>query len=246
MADPSSYSSSLPSSPSQAPISAREMTFLAASRCFATQPKPSSRIAEKSRRNTSVAKPLTIREGLSTESVPAIRPEVALPIPSTESKLKRRDDKEVFGSILRNMEREGGLPEAGVVNRPLPSEEKMVEASRRRALAIADPKETVPTDSNEGPIKAILEVVGVKKQTGMAEGKKNRKSKEKRVERDEAARPKKEKKEKKESKKKQRKREEKRLKKEKKRKRVENLDFDRESTTTRVEKRMSTQIKASA
>ncbi|XP_038902362.1 SMY2 homolog 2-like [Benincasa hispida] len=246
MAGQSSYSSSLPSLPSQALVTAREVAFLAAGRRLAGQPKPSSKIAGKPRRKSSIAKPLTIREGLSTESASATRPEVAFPVPSSESELKSRDNKEVFGSILSNMKREGWLPEAGIVNQPLPSEEEMAKASRRMALATTDPKETVPIDSNEGPIKIVLEVIGAKKQSESAEGKKKRKSKEKCLEGDEASRLKKEKKEKKESEKKQRRREEKRLKKEKKRKRVESPNFDGESTTTRVEEGVSTQAKASA
>ncbi|XP_038876981.1 uncharacterized protein LOC120069322 [Benincasa hispida] len=245
MAGQSSHSSSLPSSPSTTLLTAREAAFLAASRHLATQPKPVQRIVRKPQQKPSIAKPLTIQEKPSTKSALTTRPKVALPVPSSKSENKRRDDKEVFGSILSNMERERGLPEAGVVNQPLPSEKKMAEASQRRALAVADPRETVPTDSNEGPIRVILEEVGAKKKPETADGKKNKKSKEKWVDEDEAAHSNKEKKEKKTSKKRQCKREEKCLKKEDKRKRAKSPDFDGESTTARVEEGVSPQDQAS-
>ncbi|XP_038876747.1 nucleolar protein 58-like [Benincasa hispida] len=144
------------------------------------------------------------------------------------------------------MENEGWLPKDRVVNQPLPSKEKMSEASQRSALAVSDPKETIQTESYEGPIRVALEEVEAKKQPKMAEGKKKRKSKGKRAEGDEEARPKKEKKEKKSSEKRERRREEKRLKKEVKRKRAKSLDVDGESTTARVEEGLSTQEKESA
>ncbi|XP_038882428.1 UPF0329 protein ECU05_1680/ECU11_0050-like [Benincasa hispida] len=144
------------------------------------------------------------------------------------------------------MEKEGGLPKARVVNQPSPSEEEMVEASRRSTLAVADPKENVQTESYEGPIKVALEEVELKKQPKTTEGKNKRKSKGKRAKGDEEARPKKEKKEKKSSEKKERRREEKHLKKEEKRKREESLNVDGESTTARVEEGVSTQEKESA
>ncbi|XP_038885934.1 nucleolar protein 58-like [Benincasa hispida] len=144
------------------------------------------------------------------------------------------------------MEKEGGLPDARVVNQPLPSEEEMVEASQRSALVVADPKETIQPESYEGPIRVVLEKVGVKKLLEMAEGKKKRKGKEKRVDGDEKAQAKKDKKEKKSSEKRGHRREEKRLKKEEKRKRAKSLDVDGESTTARVEKGVSPQEKESA
>ncbi|XP_038877047.1 UPF0329 protein ECU05_1680/ECU11_0050-like [Benincasa hispida] len=124
------------------------------------------------------------------------------------------------------MEKEGGLPEAGVVNQPLPSEEDMEEDSRRNALAVSDPKETVEA----------------KKQPKTAEEKKKKKNKEKRAEGDEEDQPRKEKKERKSSEKRERRREEKRLKKkEEKRKSVESPEVNGESTTARVDEGVSTQ-----
>ncbi|XP_038887243.1 protein PXR1-like [Benincasa hispida] len=142
------------------------------------------------------------------------------------------------------MEKEGGLPKAGVVNQPLSSEEEMKETWRRSALAVSDPKETIQTESYEGPIRVALEEVEANKLSKMAEGKKKRKCKEKWAGEDKEARPKKEKNEKKEKKsseKRERRREEKRLKKEKKRKRAESPNVDGESTTARVEEGVSTQ-----
>ncbi|XP_038889827.1 glutamic acid-rich protein-like [Benincasa hispida] len=139
------------------------------------------------------------------------------------------------------MEKERGLPEAGVVNQPLPSEEEMEEASQRSVLAISNPKETIQTESYEGPIMVALKEVEAKKLSKTAEEKKKKKNKEKRAERDEEAQPRKEKKERKSSEKRERRWEEKRLKKkEKKRKRAENPEVDGESTTTRVDERVST------
>ncbi|XP_038877924.1 nucleolar protein 58-like [Benincasa hispida] len=124
----------------------------------------------------------------------------------------------------------------------------MVEASRRSALAVSDPKETVQKESYEGPTRVALEEVEVKKLPKTAEGKKKRKTKQKRAGEDVEARPKKEKKEKKEKKsseKRECRQEEKCLKKEKKRKRAESSDVNGESTTTRLEERVSTQEKES-
>ncbi|XP_038892627.1 nucleolar protein 58-like [Benincasa hispida] len=143
------------------------------------------------------------------------------------------------------MEKEGGLPEARVINQPLPLEEKMVEASRRSALTVTDLKKTVQTESYEGPTRGALEEVGAKKHPETAEKKKKRKNKAKRVEGDEEAQPKKEKKEKKPSEKRQRRREEKHLKKEEKRNRAKILDVNGESTTVRVEEGVSPQVKES-
>ncbi|XP_038875041.1 protein PXR1-like [Benincasa hispida] len=134
------------------------------------------------------------------------------------------------------MEKEGGLPEAGVINQPLLSEEKIEEASRRSTLAVSDPKETVQTESHEGPIRVALEEAMAEKQPEMVEEKKKKKIKEERAEEDEEAHPIK-KKERKTSEKKERKREEKRLKKEEeKRKKAESLEIDEESTSARVDK----------
>ncbi|XP_038878532.1 protein PXR1-like [Benincasa hispida] len=113
-------------------------------------------------------------------------------------------------------------------------------------LTISDPKETAPTDSNEGPIRAILEDMEAKKRTEKSEEKEKRKLEEKRAEEDEVARLEIKKKEKKRSKRKQRRREEKRLrKKEERRKRAESMDVDGESTTARVEVGVSTQVNPS-
>ncbi|XP_038887026.1 histone-lysine N-methyltransferase, H3 lysine-79 specific-like [Benincasa hispida] len=143
------------------------------------------------------------------------------------------------------MEKEGGLPEAGVVNQPLPSEEEMEEALRRSALAVSDPKETVQVESYEGPIKVSLEEAVVEKQPEMAEEKK-KKIKEKRAEGEEEAHPNK-KKERRMSEKRERRREEKCLKKEKeRRKRAESPKIDRKSTSTRVHKWESAQLQESA
>ncbi|XP_038874254.1 nucleolar protein 58-like [Benincasa hispida] len=226
MADQSSHSSSLPSSPSPAQITAKEVAFLGASRHLAVQLKLITRITKKPRQKPLVARPLQIRKGQSTESAPLLTL-------SSESEKKRRDDREVFGRILSNMEKEGGLPEAGVVNQPLPLEEEMEEASRRSALAVSDPKETIQTESYEEPIRVALKEVEVKKLPKMVEEKKNKKN---RAEGDEEAQPRKEKKERKSSEKSERRREGKRLKaKEEKRKRAESLEVDGESTTTKVD-----------
>ncbi|XP_038877699.1 UPF0329 protein ECU05_1680/ECU11_0050-like [Benincasa hispida] len=134
------------------------------------------------------------------------------------------------------MENDGGLPEAGVVNQPLPSEEVMEEALRRSALAVSDSKETVHTESYKGPIRVALEKVEAKKQPKTTEEKKKKKNKEKRAEGDEEAQPRKEKKERKLSEKRERRREKKRLKKkEDKRKRAESPEIDGKSTTARVD-----------
>ncbi|XP_038904268.1 UPF0329 protein ECU05_1680/ECU11_0050-like [Benincasa hispida] len=128
------------------------------------------------------------------------------------------------------MEKEGRLPEAGVVNQPLPSEEKMEEATRRSALAVSDPKEVV-----------------VEKQPEMAEEKKKTKNKEKKAEGDEEAQRKKEKKDRKSSDKRECRQEGKRLKKkEEKRKRAESPEVDEESTTTKVDEGVSVQQRKSA
>ncbi|XP_038879219.1 glutamic acid-rich protein-like [Benincasa hispida] len=142
------------------------------------------------------------------------------------------------------MEKEGGLPEARVVNQLLPSNEEMEETSRRSALAISNPKETVHTESYEGPTRVALEEVVTEKQLKMAEEKKKKKIKEKRAEGDEEAQPRKEKKERKSSEKRVRRREEKCLKKmEEKRKRAKSPEFDGESTTVKVDEGVSAQQK---
>ncbi|XP_038891684.1 chromatin assembly factor 1 subunit A-like [Benincasa hispida] len=175
-------------------------------------------------------------QGPSTKSTPATKPEVVLPIPSTESELKRKDDNEVFESILSHLEKNGGLPEAGVVNQPLPSDEELALVSRRMALTTSDPKETAPTDSNEGHTRAVLKGMEAKKWTEKSGEKKERIVEEKWAEEDEVAQLEKEKKEKQRSERKQRRREEKRLRKEEeRRKRAESLDVDRESSTAIVE-----------
>ncbi|XP_038889276.1 putative uncharacterized protein DDB_G0271982 [Benincasa hispida] len=141
------------------------------------------------------------------------------------------------------MEKEGGLPEAGVVNQPLPSKKEMEEALKRSALAILDPKETVQTESYEGPIGVSLEEAVAEKQPEMAEEKKKEKIKEMNAEGDKEAHPIK-KKERRTSEKRERRREEMRLKKkEEKRKRVESPEVDGELTTTRVDEGVSVQPK---
>ncbi|XP_038896327.1 uncharacterized protein LOC120084591 [Benincasa hispida] len=102
---------------------------------------------------------------------------------------RREDDKEVFGSILSNLEKGQGLPEAGVVNQPVPLKEAMEEESRRSALDILDPKETANAESYEGPIRVALEEAAAERQLEGAEEKKKKKkkSKEKRDEEDEQA-----------------------------------------------------------
>ncbi|XP_038889265.1 nucleolar protein 58-like [Benincasa hispida] len=110
------------------------------------------------------------------------------------------------------MEKKGGLPEFGVIIQPLPSEEEMEEASRRSALAISDPKETIHIKSYNGPTRVSLEDVVAEKHPETTEEKKKKKNKEKRAEGDEEAQPRKEKKERKSSEKMERRREEKRLK----------------------------------
>ncbi|XP_038902468.1 translation initiation factor IF-2-like [Benincasa hispida] len=120
--------------------------------------------------------------GKSSESTPLPTPAV-----STESEKKRQDDKEVFGSILSNLEKEGGLPEAGVMYQPLLTEEVMVEETekvveeetRRSTLVIMDPKETTQVESYEGPIRVALEEVAAEKQLEEAEEKKKKKKKSK-------------------------------------------------------------------
>ncbi|XP_038892614.1 protein PXR1-like [Benincasa hispida] len=222
-----------PSTPSQAQITTRETTFLTVSRRLAAQPKPIPRIVGKPRQKPLAARPLQIKVGQSMESAP-------LPKLSSESKKKRRDDREVFRSILSNMEKEGGLPEVGVVNQPLPSEEEMEEASRRSALAVSDPKETAQVESYVGPIRVALEEEVAEKQPKMVEKKKNKKIKEKRTEGDKEAYPWKEKKERKTSENRERRWEEKRLKKkEEKRMRAESLEVDEESTSARGDEKVS-------
>ncbi|XP_038895818.1 protein PXR1-like [Benincasa hispida] len=121
----------------------------------------------------------------------------------------------------------------------------MEEASRRSALAISNPKETVQTESYKGPIRVALEEAVAEKQPEMAEEKKKKKIKEKRTEEDEEAHPIK-KKERRTSEKKERKREETRLKKkEEKRKRAKSLEIDEESTSARMDKEESMQQKES-
>ncbi|XP_038904275.1 vicilin-like seed storage protein At2g18540 [Benincasa hispida] len=148
------------------------------------------------------------------------------------------------------MEKEVGLLEAGVVNQPLPSEEEMEEASKRSTLAISDPKETAHVESYEGPSRAALEEVVAEKQPEMVEKKKKKKKKkkikEKRAKGDEEAYLIK-KKERKTSETKECRREENRLKKKgEKRKRAESPEIGRESTTTRVDERVSARQKESA
>ncbi|XP_038902339.1 nucleolar protein 58-like [Benincasa hispida] len=122
----------------------------------------------------------------------------------------------------------------------------MEEASSRSALAVSDPKETIQTESYEGPIRVALEEAVAEKQPEMAKEKK-KKIKEKRAEGDEEAQPRKEKKERKTSERREHRQAEKHLKKkEEKRKRVESSEVDRESTTARVDDGVLAQQKESA
>ncbi|XP_038880404.1 nucleolar protein 58-like [Benincasa hispida] len=164
------------------------------------------------------------------------------------------------------MEKERGLLKAEVVNQSLPSEEEMEEASRRSALEISDPKETTHAESYEGPSRVSLEEVVAEKQPEVAEEKKKKnKIKEKRAEGDEEAHPIKTKKKIKEKrvegdeeahpiKKKERRAGEKRecrqkkkrlRKEEEKRKRAESPKIDGESTSVRVDKGESAQLRES-
>ncbi|XP_038885862.1 protein PXR1-like [Benincasa hispida] len=121
----------------------------------------------------------------------------------------------------------------------------MKEASRRNALAVSDPKETVQTESYEGPIRVALEEAMAEKQPEMAGEKKKKKIKEKRAEEDEEAHPIK-KKERRTSEKRKRRQEETCLKKkDEKRKRANNPEIDGESTSARVDKGQSAQQKES-
>ncbi|XP_038874985.1 protein PXR1-like [Benincasa hispida] len=122
----------------------------------------------------------------------------------------------------------------------------MEEASRRSALAILNPKETIQIESYEGPIRVALEEVEEKKLSEMVEEKKKNKNKEKRVERDEEAQPRKEKKERKSSEERELGREGKLLKKkEEKRKRAENPEVNGELTIAKVDEGVSTQQRES-
>ncbi|XP_038888078.1 ensconsin-like [Benincasa hispida] len=213
MARQSSHSSSIPSSPSKAPVSTWEAAFLASSRRLAAKPKSVPRIAEKPRRKPlSSTSPSTHREGPRTESAPTTSIEMVLPLPPTESEQQRKDNKEVFGSILSYLEKSGGLPEIGVVNQPLPLEEDMGCRGGRRGT--------------KQPEKEVEKGID-----------------EQRAEEDEVSRKEKEKKEKRRSERRQRKREDKRLRKEEEwRKRAESPDFKEESTTARVKVGMLAQF----
>ncbi|XP_038882301.1 protein PXR1-like [Benincasa hispida] len=95
-----------------------------------------------------------------------------------------------------------GLPEAGVLEQPLPTEKVTVavieevevveEETRRSTLAIRDPEETMKVQSYDGPIRVALEEVAVEKQQKVEEEKKKRK--EKKVEEGEPTHHRKEKK----------------------------------------------------
>ncbi|XP_038889546.1 vicilin-like seed storage protein At2g18540 [Benincasa hispida] len=238
MADQSPQPSSLPSSPLKSQLSMREAAFLTANRRLSTQPHTIPQVAGRPWQNPLAARPLQFKREQSSEST-------LLPTFSSESEKKRQDDKEVFGRILNNLEKGGGLPEARVVDKPLPLEEEMEEASRRSALALLDLKETGNAESSEGPIRVALEEEVAEKQSEVAEEKK-KKIKEKRVEGDEEAHPIK-KKEKRTDEKKERKREERRLKKkEERRNRAESLELDGESTSVREDKGESVQLRESA
>ncbi|XP_038887025.1 UPF0329 protein ECU05_1680/ECU11_0050-like [Benincasa hispida] len=145
------------------------------------------------------------------------------------------------------MEKEGGLLEARVVNKPLPSEEEMEEASRRSALAILDPKETANAKFYEGPIRVALEEAVSEKQPEVAEEKKKKKNiKEKKVEGDEETHPIKKKKRRTDEKKEHR-GEERCLKKEEERKKsAESPKLDGKSTSVRGDKEELAQLRESA
>ncbi|XP_038885938.1 capping protein inhibiting regulator of actin dynamics-like [Benincasa hispida] len=142
------------------------------------------------------------------------------------------------------MEKEGGLLEARVVNRSLPSEEEMEEASRRITLAILDPKETTNAESYKGPTRVSLEEAATEKQPEVAEEKKKKMMiKEKRAEGDEEAHPIK-KKERRTNEKKECRRKERRLKKEEERRKMaESPELDGESTSVKRDKGDSAQLK---
>ncbi|XP_038887725.1 protein PXR1-like [Benincasa hispida] len=112
----------------------------------------------------------------------AAQPQTVPRVVGRLSEKKRQDDKEVFGSILSNLKKGGGLPEAGVVNQPLPTEEVMEEETRRSTQVIVDPKETANVKSYEGPSRVALKEMVVEKQPKVAkEKKKKKKRKEKKA-----------------------------------------------------------------
>ncbi|XP_038888857.1 glutamic acid-rich protein-like [Benincasa hispida] len=119
----------------------REATFLAANRRLAAQPHIVSRIAGRTWRNPLAVRPPQFKRGQSTESTPV----------STESEKKRRDDTEVFGNMLSNLEQGEGLPEAGVVNQPLSTEEVVMVVNEE----VMVPKAVMNEDEIERGILAL-------------------------------------------------------------------------------------------
>ncbi|XP_038902319.1 trichohyalin-like [Benincasa hispida] len=111
------------------------------------------------------------------------------------------------------------------------------------ALTILDPKENAPADSNEEPIRTVLEVMEARRQAEQPEKEAEKGGNDQWVEKDEVAREEKERNEKRRS---ERRREQKRLRKEERRQRAESPDFEGESTTVRVEGGMSVQLEPSS
>ncbi|XP_038874982.1 vicilin-like seed storage protein At2g18540 [Benincasa hispida] len=195
MADQASQPSA--STPSTDQISMRVAAFLAASCRLAAQPHTVSRITSRPRRNPLAIRPAQFKRGQSIESTP-----LPTPVISTESEKKRQDDNEVFGKILSNLEVEGDLLDAGVVNQPLSTEEVTMvvteevvvveevavtnevveEETRRSTLALETFEETTQVEFYDVPIKVVLEEVATeKKQEVEDEKKKKKKKKEKKV-----------------------------------------------------------------
>ncbi|XP_038876980.1 DNA ligase 1-like [Benincasa hispida] len=146
MADQTPNQSASPSTPDQ--VAMREAAFLATRRENPEKP--------------SAVRPSVFKRGGSTESIPMLTPTV-----STESERKRRDDTEVFGNILSTLEQGGGLPEAGVVNQPLTTEEKAVVVAeeavkdgRREEEEIAIEEAKEAEVALETPDIAMEEVAG--------------------------------------------------------------------------------------
>ncbi|XP_038877202.1 vicilin-like seed storage protein At2g18540 [Benincasa hispida] len=164
-----------------------------------------------------------------------------------------------LGAFLSNLKKGGGLPKAGVVIQPLPTEEVTVEMTedieketRKSTLAFEDPKETVNVDFYGRPSRVALEEMVVETQPEVAEEKKKKKKskgkkvgedepshhckaekkiKEKENEEVEEAKPRKRKER---GERKERRREERRLKKEEERKRrAASPEMDGKSTSMR-------------
>ncbi|XP_038887060.1 nucleoporin GLE1-like [Benincasa hispida] len=168
MADQASQSSASPSTPSSDQISMREAAFLAASRRLAAQPHTIPRIVGRTWRNPLSIQPPQFKRGHNIKSTPVPTPAI-----STESEKKRHDDKEVFGNILSHLEQRGGLPEAGVINQPLSTEEVTVvvneevvvldavmneEEAGKGTLALETPEVTANAETYDGPSRVMVVV----------------------------------------------------------------------------------------